>query len=81
MQQAPEKGFAKRAADKPLAFASNKLPDIFVGSGDSTAELVQYGDLEGQLIDLAPDVNEESMPNFYRMPQEMPDLLPVVTTA
>lgn len=33
------------------------------------------------MIDLAPDVNEESMPNFYRMPQQMPDLLPVVTTA
>lgn len=66
---------------KSLAFASNELPDVFVGSDFSTAELVQYGDLEGQLIDLAPYVNEEYMPNFYRMTQEMPDLLSTCTTA
>ena len=66
---------------KSLAFASNELPDVFVTSGFTTAQLVQYGDTEGQLIDLMPYVNEEYMPNFYRMTQEMPDLLSRITTA
>ena len=66
---------------KSLAFASNELPDIFVGCGFGTSELVKYGELEGQLVDLAPYITEEYMPNLYAMSEKMPDLLSRISTA
>ena len=47
-----------------LAFASGELPDIFLGCGFSAAELTKYGEIEGQILDMAPYLNEENMPNL-----------------
>ena len=66
---------------KSLAFSSNELPDIFISGNFSSSQLVQYGALEGQILDLMPYVNEEYMPNFYKMTQDMPDLLSRVSTS
>jgi len=55
-----------------LAFAGDELPDAIFAAGFSTAELVKYGETEGQLIDLAPYITEEIMPNLYRILQEEP---------
>ena len=63
-----------------LAFAGNELPDIIIGSNFSTAELLNYGEIEGQLLDLAPYINETYMPNLYGIYQENPELKEIVTT-
>ena len=63
-----------------LAFASNELPDIIIGANFSTAELLNYGELEGQLLDLAPYINETYMPNLYGIYQEFPELKTLVTS-
>ncbi|MBQ8189265.1 MAG: extracellular solute-binding protein [Lachnospiraceae bacterium] len=52
------------------AFASGDLPDIIVGSGFSTAQLVKYGALEEQLLDLTPYLNETFMPNLTALCEE-----------
>ena len=63
-----------------LAFASNELPDIIIGANFSTAELLNYGEVEGQLLDLAPYINETYMPNLYGIYQENPELQDIVMT-
>lgn len=65
-----------------LAFADNDLPDIIINSSSyllSTDELVRYGSLEGQLLDLAPYINEELTPNLYALYQEHPEYKTLVT--
>ena len=63
-----------------LAFASDELPDIIIGSNFSAAVLLNYGELEGQLMDLAPYINETYMPNLYSIYQANPELKDIVTT-
>ena len=63
-----------------LAFASNELPDIIIGANFSTSELLNYGEVEGQLLDLAPYINETYMPNLYGIYQENPELQDIVMT-
>jgi putative aldouronate transport system substrate-binding protein len=63
-----------------LAFASDELPDIIIGANFSTAELLNYGELEEQLLDLAPYINETYMPNLYGIYQEYPELKTLVTS-
>ena len=59
----------------PLLFAGGELPDIIMGAGFTPDMLVQYGDLEQQLVDIAPYVTEEYMPNFYKLTQQYPFIL------
>ena len=46
------------------AFATGDLPDIIIGSKFTTADLVKYGVLEEQLLDLAPYMEAGYMPNL-----------------
>ena len=64
-----------------LAFASGELPDIIIGGGFSVSDLYKYGTVEGQLIDLAPYINETNMPNLTAMYEKNPDLKIPVTDA
>lgn len=65
------------AEQKSLLLASGDLPDAFLGSNALTSsDLTQNKD---SFIDLAPYVNEETMPNFMRATQENPSLLAVCT--
>lgn len=64
-----------------LAFASNELPDIIIGANFSTAELLNYGEVEEQILDLAPYINQTYMPNLYSIYQSRPELKSYVTTA
>lgn len=64
----------------PLAFASGNLPDIFIGAGMSTDDLVKYGALEGQVIDLMPYVNETYMPYLTALFASNPAFKALVTT-
>lgn len=45
-----------------LAFASGELPDIIIGSDFIPSDLLNYGANEGQLMDMAPYI-EDYMPN------------------
>ena len=47
---------------KNLMFAGDDLPDVLIGMQLSTGELMRYGVQEGQLLDLTPYINEETMP-------------------
>ena len=46
------------------AFATGDLPDIIIGSKFTTADLIKYGVLEEQLLDLAPYIEAGYMPNL-----------------
>lgn len=52
---------------RSLTFADGDLPDIIIGGGLSAGDLVKYGAVEGQLLDLAPYINEEYMPNLAKL--------------
>ena len=56
-----------------LAFASGDLPDMIIGGGFSTADLVKYGAVEEQIIDLAPYINETYMPKLSAIFEEKPE--------
>lgn len=62
-----------------LTFADNDLPDIIIGGGLTSTELVTYGAVEGQLMDLAPYVNETYMPNLAKTYEEHPEYKSAVT--
>lgn len=62
-----------------LAFADNDLPDIIIGAGLSTADLMTYGAYEGQLMDLAPYITENLMPNLSALYAEHPEYKAAVT--
>lgn len=65
-----------------LMFADGDLPDIIISSGYFTApQLVKYGAKEGQLLDLAPYINEQNTPNLYKIYQENPEYKTPVTDA
>lgn len=57
----------------PLAFAGGDLPDLIIGGGFTAEELVNYGVVEGQLLDLAPYMNETYMPNLTGIYAEHPE--------
>ena len=70
-----------------LTFADGDLPDIIIGGGISSrggltpADLVTYGAVEGQLLDLAPYINETYMPNLAGVYAEHPEYKSAVTDA
>lgn len=62
-----------------LAFAGNELPDIILDANFSTSELMTYGASEGQLIDLAPYINETYMPNLTSVYEQYPEAKQQIT--
>lgn len=62
-----------------LTFADNDLPDIIIGGALSATDLVTYGAVEGQILDLAPYINETFMPNLSGIYAEHPDYKSAVT--
>lgn len=67
---------------KSLAFASDDLPDMILGVGFSTDELVNYGSMEGQIIDLSPYVSDpEVMPNLAKLFAEHPEYKTAISDA
>ncbi len=63
-----------------FAFAGDELPDIIIGSNFSAAELLNYGEIEEQLLDLAPYINETYMPNLHSLYEAHPEYKTYVTT-
>lgn len=62
-----------------LTFASNTLPDAILGANLEPNDIVMFGSLEGQLLDLAPYINEENMPNLTSIYTEHPEYKQTVT--
>lgn len=64
-----------------LAFASEELPDLILGSDGkllSLAEVQKYGK-EGLILDLAPYITEEYMPLATAMYEKLPDNKKILT--
>ena len=61
------------------AFATGDLPDIIVGSKFTTADMVKYGVLEEQLLDLAPYIKAGYMPNLASLMEMTPAYGDVIT--
>lgn len=61
-----------------LAFASGELPDLIISAGLNANELVKYGAVEGQILDLAPYLNETYMPNLTAIYEKYPELKSIV---
>lgn len=57
-----------------LAFAADELPDVIIGGGFNTSELMKYGLKEGQIIDLKPYINETYMPNLSWLISQYPSI-------
>ena len=64
-----------------LAFASGELPDIIIGASFTAAELLKYGELEEQILDLTPYINETNMPNLTGVYEQYPSFKEAVTDA
>ena len=62
-----------------LAFASDELPDVIIGGAFGASSLLKYGLEEEQIIDIAPYITEEYMPNLYALYEEHPEYRTVVT--
>lgn len=62
-----------------LVFADNDLPDIIIGGGFASSDLMNLGASEGQLVDLAPYITEELTPNLYQVYSENPSYLNAVS--
>lgn len=56
-----------------LAFASNDLPDIIIEGNLTASDLSYYGSSEGQILDLAPYMNEDFMPNLTKIYETYPE--------
>lgn len=64
---------------KNLMFASNELPDVLIGYDLTTAELLTYGQMDGQLLALNDYINEEYMPNLMQWLEAKPELWNIMT--
>ena len=56
-----------------LMFASDDVPDLVWGIGLSNSDVMVYGVQEGMLLDWAPYITEELMPNTYKAMHDYPD--------
>lgn len=63
-----------------LLFATGDLPDILMGLGLTTSQLVTYGVVDGMLLDFTPYITEEIMPNLYAWMEAYPVSKSYVTT-
>lgn len=61
-----------------LAFASGDLPDIIIGGEFTANDLIRYGSVEGQIIDLAPYM-ETYMPNLTALLEKYPEFAAPIT--
>lgn len=64
---------------KNLMFAANELPDVLIGYGLTAAELVTYGQVDGQLLKLNDYINETYMPNLMQWLEATPALMGMMT--
>lgn len=64
-----------------MAFASDELPDVMIGfqSYFNAARLTQHGALDQQLVNIAPYITPELMPNLHRVYEQFPNYRQAVT--
>ncbi len=62
-----------------LTFAGGDLPDMIIGGSLTATDLVTYGAVESQILDLAPYINETYMPNLTKIYAKYPEYKDVVT--
>ena len=62
-----------------LTLASGDMPDIIIGGKFTPSELVRYGEIEQQFIDLTPYINETYMPNLTALYEQYPEFKDIVT--
>ncbi len=64
-----------------MAFGSDELPDMMIGfqSYFNAARLTQHGAIDEQLVDIAPYITEDLMPNLHRVYKEFPNYRQAVT--
>ncbi len=65
---------------RSLMFVGDELPDILFALNFSTALMVRYGDLEGQLLDFSPYINEETMPALSFWFEQYPEYKALCTS-
>lgn len=65
---------------KSLMFAADDLPELILQMELSTSELLQYGMEEGQLKDLLPYINADTMPYLTKWFEAFPEAKATCTT-
>ena len=66
---------------KSIAFASGDMPDVFYQMFMSSAQQVEFGETSGLLIDLAPYITPEIMPNLTRILDSNPTYRAMLTAS
>ena len=77
VEQIIETGLAER---KNLMFASNDLPDVMMNMGLSPNEIMKYGVMDGQLMDLEPYIDPELTPDLRYWYDNRADIRGATTT-
>ena len=54
-------------------FVSGDIPDVMIGFGFSTSQLVKYGQVEGQLLALNDYITPEIMPYLSQWFEDYPE--------
>ena len=65
---------------RTLMFASDDLPDVLMGMGLTTGDLMRYGLQEGQLLDITPYITSETMPYLTMWCEKYPMIRTIATT-
>ena len=65
---------------RTLMFASDDLPDVLMGMGLTTGDLMRYGLQEGQLLDITPYITSETMPYLTMWCEKYPMIRTISTT-
>jgi len=65
---------------KSLMFAANDLPDVMINLEFTPTEIFQFGQLNGQLLDVLPFIDPELTPHIYATLNERPDVRSISTT-
>lgn len=64
---------------KSLMFVADDLPDVMIGFGFSTSELVKYGQVEGQLLAFNDYITPEIMPYLSQWFKDYPEYAALCT--
>lgn len=65
---------------KSLVFLEGKLPDLMIGYNLSEQEMVAYGDMDKQLLNIEPYLNNDLTPTVMRLFEKISYVKPTLTT-
>ena len=69
-----------KAESVSLLFADGDLPDLIIGMGLDSSQIVKYGMVDEMLLDMKPYINEENAPSLLKVMKDYPAYEQAMTT-